>query len=484
MSRVTQVSLFLLLVFLSAGLRAQRAINLDEALEIAREHSPDIRLAKLNLERSRELLKAQEAGLKSRFSLTLRPFAFSRDREFNTFFSTWNTSEIKQSSGTFVVSQPLIWTDGTIALRNQFNWRDSFTEYQNVRSKTFSNNLFLAYDQPIFTYNRTALALRDVELDLENARLNYMLQELLLELNVARSFYTVYQDRMSLQVAKEELVNREKSFEIIKNKVDAGLSAREELLQAELDLTSSRSQVQNNEVALANALDEFKKQIGLPIEEDINVMAAIGEQPVSVDLQKALQEGLKNRIELRERKIDIETAKSNVVRSEATNEFKGNISLSYGIIGNDEEFTGIYNTPTRNQQASISFEVPIWDWGEQESRIRAAVASVRSSQLTLEEQKRDIIIGVRRAVRNLKNLEIQIELAKKNVEIAELTYEINLERYENGDLTSMDLNLFQNQLSQKKIGLIDALINYKIALLNLKIESLWDFEKNKSVINE
>jgi len=311
-----------------------------------------------------------------------------------------------------------------------------------------------------------------------------LLQELLLELDVARSFYTVYQDRMSLQVAKEELANREKSFEIIKNKVEAGLSAREELLQAELDLTSSRSQVQNAEVALANALDAFKKQIGLPIEEDINVIAAIGQQPVPVDLQKALQEGLKNRIELREKKIDIETAKANVVRSEATNEFKGNISLSYGIIGNDEDFAGIYNTPTRNQQASISFEVPIWDWGEQESRIRAAVASVQSSELTLEEQKRDIVIGVRRAVRNLKNLEIQIELAKKNVEIAELTYEINLERYENGDLTSMDLNLFQNQLSQKKIGLIDALINYKIALLNLKIESLWDFEKNKSVIDE
>ncbi len=46
----------------------------------------------------------------------------------------------------------------------------------------------------------------------------------------------------------------------------------------------------------------------------------------------------------------------------------------------------------------------------------------------------------------------------------------------------MDLNLVQNQLSQRKIGLVNALINYKMALLDIKIESLWDFEKDRPVI--
>jgi len=58
-----------------------------------------------------------------------------------------------------------------------------------------------------------------------------------------------------------------------------------------------------------------------------------------------------------------------------------------------------------------------------------------------------------------------------------LTYEINLERYANGDLTSMDLNLFQTQLSTKKMAYAQSLIDYKIQLLNLKIQSLYDFRK-------
>ena len=46
----------------------------------------------------------------------------------------------------------------------------------------------------------------------------------------------------------------------------------------------------------------------------------------------------------------------------------------------------------------------------------------------------------------------------------------------------MDLNLFQTQLSERKIAYAQALINYKIELLNLKIQSLYDFENSTPVI--
>jgi len=34
------------------------------------------------------------------------------------------------------------------------------------------------------------------------------------------------------------------------------------------------------------------------------------------------------------------------------------------------------------------------------------------------------------------------------------------------------------------MSLIQALIDFKLALLDLKIESLWDFEKNQPVISQ
>ncbi len=82
----------------------------------------------------------------------------------------------------------------------------------------------------------------------------------------------------------------------------------------------------------------------------------------------------------------------------------------------------------------------------------------------------------------MQNLVTQIKIAEKNETNAQLTYEINLERYRNGDLTSMDLDRFQNQLSEKKANFSNALINYKLELLNMKIQSLWDFENNQSFV--
>ena len=83
------------------------------------------------------------------------------------------------------------------------------------------------------------------------------------------------------------------------------------------------------------------------------------------------------------------------------------------------------------------------------------------------------VVAIRQAYRSLLNQETQIEIARQNIKNAELTYNINLERYKNGDLTSMDLNLYQTQLSEKQTALVSALVTYKMDLLNLKIQFIW-----------
>ena len=461
---------------------AQTILNLEDAVNIARENSPNIRQARLNLERNQELLNAQEAALNSQFSLSVEPFYFSKSRTFQPILGTFNDTEEKRSGGTLTVSQPILLTDGTLFLRDNFQYRDSRSEFGgDTRNKLFSNNLILSFNQPLFTYNRTRLALENVKADLDYAYLSYIIRELSLEQNVAQLFFRAYQNKLALQVSREDLANTEASYNIIDNKVKAGLSAQEELFQAELNLITSRSTVQNSEVTLQNAFDDLKQLIGLDLNQDISVVAEIEQEKVKIDINRAIKLGIANRLELRQRELDIRSAKVSLVQAEASNEFKGNLSLSYGFFGNDEEYNKVFTKPDENQELSISFDIPIFDWGEQESRENAARASVRTSELNEDEEKVGIVINLRKAIRSLENQALQIELAKQNVKIAQQTYDINLERYENGDLTSMDLNLFQNQLSTKKNNLIDALINYKLLLMDIKVQTLWDFEKDQAV---
>ncbi len=462
--------------------RSQQVLTLEESIKIARNSSPDIRKSVLNLLSNRKSLDAQRASLKSRFSLDVTPIDFNRTRIFNDLISQWNTNEDYNSFANLSITQPIAKTDGTISLINRLGYRDNFSEFQDVRTKTYSNNLYLQLDQPIFTYNRNKLQLRELELNLENAQINNALQLLDLERNVTQSFYTFYQSQNDLEISIDEYENQKISYEITKNKVDADLLAKEELYQAELNLATSKSTVQNNQVTLDNAADDFKLLLGVDLTEEVTVEVDVQFVTREVDLNQAIQFGLENRMELRERAIAIERSQFELIRTNALNEFKGAVSLSLGIFGDNEQVAEVYQSPTVNPRVALSFTIPLWDWGENKARMEASNANLEISKIDLENQKNDIIIGIRKAYRNLQNLENQIEIARQNVKNAELTYEINLERYKNGDLTSIDLNMFQSQLSEKKSTLASALINYKIELLNLKILSLYDFENQKPLI--
>ncbi len=122
--------------------------------------------------------------------------------------------------------------------------------------------------------------------------------------------------------------------------------------------------------------------------------------------------------------------------------------------------------------------------GSGNRRSRQPKQVCKSTQISYEVEQTDIVMNIRSVVRSLKNLENQIEIQRKTVENAELAYDINLERYRNGDLTSLDLGMYQNQLSESKMSLTNAIIDYKIELLNLKIQTLYDFEKQIPIIPE
>jgi outer membrane protein len=469
------------IAFLAVNATAQDLMTLEKTLEVAYQNSPDIRIQQLSLEQSRERLNAQKASLKSRFSLSVDPFSYSKQRSYNQDFQEWRNYETFESSGTLKISQPIKATDGTISLMNNFGYQSNTLD-NNDPNNSFRNSLSLNINQPIFSYNKTKQGLRELELNLENTLLRFSIQKLNTERIVSQYFYSVYQKQQSLSIAREESENQNKSHEIIKNKVDAGLSAKEELWQSELNLANAVSSVYNAEVDLENAKDQMKQAIGMGFTDDFNLLANVDIKTVEVKMEDAISYALHQRMELRQREIDIETSQFSLIQTKDNNKFKGSIDLTIGLLGDNKNIGQIYDSPTDNERVSLSFEIPIWDWGQRKSLIKASEASLKTTEINQEQEKIDIEMNIRQVYRNLKNLVNQIEIAKKSVENAQLTYELNLEKYKNGDLTSMDLSLYQNQLSAKKNALTNALISYKLELLNLKIQTLWDFETNKSIL--
>ena len=473
-----------LVCLLGIDANAQISMTLDDALNYSIENSPELKTALMNLRRYKFSLNAQRASLKSKFSLTLNPISYSRNRYFESRLSEWYTNESFASSGTFSISQPILWTGATVSLNNKFGWQNnksSLAGGENDNS-AYSNDLYLSVSQPLFRYNAIKLDLKNIELDYENAQINYALRRLTLENSITNQFYSVYTAQNNLEISKAELKDAEANFNIIKNKVDADLSTKDELYQAELNLATARSTVDNRIVSLENAKDDFKKILGIDIDTDIEIIAQVTAEPVSVDLGKAIANALSSRLELKQREISRTELDLQMKQIKETNSFNGELSLSIGIMGDNERLGDIYKTPTNNPRVSLSFNVPIFDWGERKARIKAQEIAIEMHNLETDEEKKAIEIAIRKSYRNLNNLLTQISIAEKSVKNAQLTYDLNAERYRNGELTGMEMNQFQTQLSNKKMSYVSTVIEYKKELLNMKILTLYDFENNKPII--
>ena len=404
--------------------QGQIPLTIDKAMEIAQENSPSLRRSYMNLERYKQNLLAQKASLKSRFSLNLNPVDYNKNRRFDNRLSQWYTNETFNTSGTFQVDQPILWTDGTISLINRFGWQDnsSIIEGDKTSNRAFSNDLYLQLTQPIFTYNKRKMELKQIEYDYENANISYALQQLNTEKSITDQFYSVYMAQSQLAITREELTNAQQSYEIIKNKVEADLAARDELFQAEVNLASARSSLEEQQVSLENSKDQLKQTLGMDLNEDIMVFAEVQIKPVEVNLEKAIQHGLESRLELRQREIESKELAFDMIKTKALNEFKGDIALSFGLIGDNRHLEKIYNNPTQNPRVAISFSVPIFDWGEKKARVKAQEVAQKIKEAreqgdlsenaeydAAKDEQRDIEARIEELEKILKNAEVVVE---------------------------------------------------------------------------
>lgn len=397
---------------------AQEVLTLEKALNTAFEHSPSLIQSKLSLEQRQLNLKAQDASLKSQFSLDVTPFRYTRNNQYDNFNSKWYANETKMSSASFGITQPIKWTDGTISLYNDFSWQDASNRTSGGNNTSFNHNLSLRISQPLFTYNRTKMQLKELEYALENAKISYALQQLSIEKNVTSQFYDVYQKQKDLNISRDEYNNQKQNYDIIKNKVEAGLLAKEELYQAEVNLANSESTVYSKEISFENAKDNFKLLLGMSLDEDIAILFDNNIPTVDVNINDAVKYALDQRMEIRQKQITLEQDVFSIIRTKAESEFKGDLSVRVGMDALAGKVKNMYDKPTDNEEVGVTLTIPIFDWGAKKAKVKSSQLAMESDEISLEEQKKEIVIDVRQICRNLPTLIRQIEIKKKSIENA------------------------------------------------------------------
>jgi hypothetical protein len=112
-----KISLLILTLIISSTISfSQQGLTLEQSLRVAELNSPTMKKTRLNLTINQENLNAQNASLKSQFSLSLTPISYNQGKVFNQLINNFNTQRNIGSSGSFSIVQPIVLT-ATVSLQ-------------------------------------------------------------------------------------------------------------------------------------------------------------------------------------------------------------------------------------------------------------------------------------------------------------------------------------------------------------------------------
>jgi outer membrane protein len=479
-------------------------LGLDESIAIALEKSYEMKSLRLQLTQAGENLSAAKGRFRTNASLNMSiPYWSEEVNEIpvQNALPVFNTTGTLRYEGTFEIRQPLP-TDGTFWLSSHAYHRDVSTYLSevssNIKRRDFYSSISLHFEQPIFTMNKLQTGLKRANLNYERSARRFKQSELALVYDVTDAFFRLYRATRSVKIATDDVTQQQELYTIALKKFQAGLIPQVSALQMEVDLAESKNNLMTSNGELARARDSYIQLIGLQFSDSVGVQTDFEIKNIEVDLDKAIEYGLKYRSEIRENEIDVELAKLNIRETDARSAITGNLWAFYDLTGISDPNLPYNSKPRQlwnsslddmsrrpnNRGLGFTLSVPIFDWGVNAAEVQAAKADFNDSQLTLEEQKKTIVREVRNVVNNLKEAEGRLEVLQKRQEVAEKAFAITLKRFNTGDITSQELALDRERFIAAKMAFLDAYIFYKLAIANLKQSTMWDFENNTSVLDE
>jgi outer membrane protein len=475
MKRVTGMLLaaFLLLAYHPAS--GQKVLTLDDAASIAMQNSVDALAARNRLEDAQANYRVVVLGqrLSLRLDLTVPAYTRSLASYFDPitgneqFFSVANTT----IEGQLVASQPIAATNGKLSLLGSLLGRNQISDITGT-SRDYFSNLYVSLSEPLFGFNALKAEATRAKTELAKSERDYAQAEMDITYSVTAAFYGLYRAKRNMEITAEKVSQIEKSYDTALNKFKAGLIAEVEAMELEVDLAQGRNELYEAKKNYEELKDGFKLLIGLGLDEPVDVTANLAFVPAEIDPEEAIRNVLETRADYQNAKADIDLDELRIREIKDRSAIHASINASYGINRDDRTFSGVFRNLLGSRSVTVNLSVPVFDWGKNGKVVEQAKADLKLQERRLERMALAITHEVKSAISNLQTAEARIKILGKSVEVAQKSYEIKLDRFANGAITSFELSQAQMKLTDMKMSVMSALIDYELARADLERKTL------------
>ncbi len=405
-----------------AGMAAEvRRITLDEAILTARSHSVDAAVALNELRTAYWTYRTYRAELlpEINFSATAPGYRKSYSSyQLDDGSFTFVRNNYMEMNGEISVDQNIWLTGGTLSLNTSIDYLKQLTGTRYNRFMSIPVALTLS--QPIFGVNTIKWDRRIEPVRYAEAKAAFISATENVAMTAINYYFSLLLSKENISIARQNLANAQKLYEVAKAKREMGQISKNDLLQLELNLLNARSTLTDCESDYKANM--FKLRAFLDIEDDVTldpiVPDTIPQALVSYDdvLEKAhANNSFAQNIRRRQLEADYQVAKAKGDQRQIM------LYAQIGYTGTSDRFGEAYDRLKDNQVVEVGFKIPILDWGKRRGKVKVSESNreVVQSRLRKEQMEFDqnIFILVERFNNQRRQLEISLRadtIARQN----------------------------------------------------------------------
>lgn len=320
--------------------------------------------------------------------------------------------------------------------------------------------LNLSLYQTLYDFGRTDARYRRAQAVRAATSFSYAGLEKEVFLQVVKAYYGILQEKKLLLAAEEEVTQMTDHLRVAQNFYEQGVVTRNDLLQAEVRLATSRQHALEE----ANRLDNGWLYLDYLIGQQADYRADLEEETAIVPPAPAVdpETALTGRAEIKARKKAIEGSKQEVRES------KGGY---YPELFARLEMDYVQNSKVREQAimaATVGVKINLFDGLATTGRYRQAVENRSRNEETLRQLQADIRFEYQTAGNDAKVAFERIKVAENSIRQGEENLRINKDRYQAQVGTATDVIDAQTLLTQTRTDYYRALFDYQVAVARVR----------------
>ncbi len=419
------------IISIAVAANAQTPLTLQEALKVGLENSKALKISELNA-----------------VSAEAKYHGVNASRWANLSFQGRYTrlSTIPASVLTLPVSIPGV--------------GNTFQIQQNVYN---TYNLELSVQQPVFTGFQLTNASKAAKDNAEASQFDAKTDKSNLKVQIATAYWNVYNALQAEEFMKENLDRTRSHYQQAENMLAQGMLTQSDVLSVKVQVSNSQLMLLNAENNLRLAEVALNNVLGVPLstEYTIESVPQAGDTTLPA-IGQLLRDALENRSELHSLKLRVNAAEA--AAAAAWGAYLPQISL----VGNfyyqrpNQRIFPTQDVFKNTWDASVVVSLPIWNWGQTQSKVDEAKAQSEQAQLAEQQTADAVYLDVTQSFLNFKQARDRIAVAETTVKDAEESYRISDQKFKVGLVTNTDL-------MDAEVALLQAKLNYSQSLTDLEI---------------